>query len=290
MPRVSESCDGEDRAIAGTEDTQSFRTVEPEPPPPPPPGPPPSVLDDLWRWLALLAILAVAAFLVWFFAFHGRSHATSTVPAVVAQKESPAIRRLTHDGYDVRAIRQPLAAPRGTVASQSPGGGSQLPRGSTVTIHVSLGRAKVPPAATTARATTAATTTATAPAASVPDVTGQTAAAGAGQVEAAGFVAQTDPVEGGGTAGSIVQESPPGGTQARAGQTVTLGVAVGASRPEVRIPDVTGQAAAAARAALLQATLTVKTAYAKGKTGVVLSQTPTGSAPAWTQVTVTVGR
>jgi hypothetical protein len=53
---------------------------------------------------------------------------------------------------------------------------------------------------------------------------------------------------------------------------------------------VTGQTAAAARAALLEAKLTVRTTYKQGKTGVVLGESPTGSAPAWTQVTISVGR
>jgi beta-lactam-binding protein with PASTA domain len=115
-------------------------------------------------------------------------------------------------------------------------------------------------------------------------------ASGAGQVEAAGFVAETDPVQAGGTPGSVVQESPPGGTQAKTGETVTLAVAVGSSRETVQIPDVTGQPAAAARAALLDAKLTVRTTYREGRAGVVLAQSPTGSAPAYTQVTIAVGR
>src|SRR5439155_2699664 len=127
-------------------------------------------------------------------------------------------------------------------------------------------------------------------ASAVPDVTGQTADAGAGQVEAAGFVAETDPVEGGGTAGSITQQSPPGGTQGKAGETVTLGVATGSSRPAVQIPDVVGKAAADASTALLQAKLTVRTTYKQDKTGVVLGESPTGRARAWTQVTISVGR
>jgi serine/threonine-protein kinase len=114
-------------------------------------------------------------------------------------------------------------------------------------------------------------------------------AAGAGQVEAAGFVAETDPVQGSGTPGSIIQESPPGGTQGKVGETVTLGVAVPSSPPSVTIPDVTGKTAAEARAALLQAKLTVRTTYTSGKAGVVLGESPTGSAPAYTQVTISVG-
>jgi serine/threonine-protein kinase len=144
---------------------------------------------------------------------------------------------------------------------------------------------------TTQTQTTTKTTTAAAPTSQVPDVTGQPMAAGAGQVEAAGFVAETDPVTGGGgTPGSIVQESPPGGSQAKAGETVTLGVSVPGNRPAVQIPDVSGQTAGQARATLLQAKLTVRTIYKSGKAGVVLAESPTGSAPAYTQVTISVGK
>jgi serine/threonine-protein kinase len=292
------------------EDTQRFQTIEVEEhrPPPPPPGPPPSFLADVWPWLALLALLAVVGLLVWLFVFHNRHHAKHVVPAVVGLQQPVAVARLRHAGYSVKVVLTAVRKkqPRGVVASQAPGGGSQLPAGATVALAVSNGHVlKAPPPVTTtpvttttgATTTTQTTTTATrvttavaAPAAQVPDVTGQDMAAGAGQVEAAGFVAETDPVEGGGTAGSIVQESPPGGTQGKAGETVTLGVAVPASRPSAHIPDVTGQTAAQARAALLEAKLTVKTVYKKGKTGVVLDESPTGSAPAYTQVTISVGR
>jgi len=279
------------------DDTQSFQTVDPEAPPPaaPPPqrsGPPPGLIDDVWPWLGLLALLAVAGLLVWLFLFRGNHHESHVVPAVAGLRERVAIGRLQNKGYSVKSIHEPMKRPAGVVGSQVPGAGSQLPTSQTVVIHVSNGKAPpTRPATTTAsRTTTKQTTTAAAPTSAVPDVTGQTAAAGAGQVEAAGFVAQTDPVEGAGTPGAITQESPPGGTQAKAGETVTLGVAVGPNRASVQIPDVTGQTAAAARAALLQAKLTVRTTYRQGKTGVVLGQSPTGTAPAWTQVTIAVGR
>jgi beta-lactam-binding protein with PASTA domain len=62
----------------------------------------------------------------------------------------------------------------------------------------------------------------------------------------------------------------------------------------VQVPNVVGQKAASARAALLAAKLTVRTEFKKSGTkriGVVLSQSPTpgGSAPAYTQVTIVVG-
>jgi beta-lactam-binding protein with PASTA domain len=287
------------------EDTQSFQVVdterheaiEEERSVPPAPGPPPpGSFWDVGPWLALLGVVVVAGLVVWFFLFHNRDHTRHVVPAVVGLQQQVAVARLKRAGYSVKvvltAVRQ--KQPRGVVTSQEPGGGSQLPSGSTVSLGVSNGRVlKAPPPATTTSApttTTRVTTTVAAPTSQVPDVTGQDMAAGAGQVEAAGFVAETDPVQGGGTAGSIVQESPPGGTQGKAGETVTLGVAVPSNPPATSIPDVTGQTAAAARAALLEAKLTVKTVYKSGKAGVVLGESPTGSATAYTQVTISVGK
>jgi serine/threonine-protein kinase len=286
------------------DDTQAFQAVdtqrheaiaEERVAAPPPSGPPPRALfDDVWPWLALLGILAVAGLLVWLFVVRGNHHAKHVVPAVVGMRQQAAISRLTKAGYNVKAIVGPSKKPSGVVASQRPGGGSQLPKGSTVTLHVSNGKAAAAPPVTTAQAQTTTkqtTTAAAAPTSQVPDVTGQPMAAGAGQVEAAGFIAETDPVTGGGgTPGSVVQESPPGGSQAKAGETVTLGVSVPGNRPAVQIPDVTGQTAAQARAALLQAKLTVRTTYKSGKAGVVLAESPTGSAPAYTQVTIAVGK
>jgi eukaryotic-like serine/threonine-protein kinase len=272
-------------------DTQAFEPVGPGGPPPSAGPPPRALLDDVWPWLALLGILAVAGLLVWLFVFRGHHHKRHVVPSVVGLQQQAAIRRLTGDGYNVKAIVGAARKPRGIVASQIPGGGSQLPKGATVTLHVSNGQAVTQPATTTtATTTTQATTTTAAPTAAVPAVTGQDMVSGAGQVEAAGFVAETDPVQGGGTPGSIVQENPSAGTQAPAGGTVTLSVATPASPPSTQIPDVTGKTAAEARAALLQAKLTVKTTYASGKAGVVLRESPTGTAPAYTQVTISVGK
>jgi serine/threonine-protein kinase len=284
------------------EDTQSFQVVDTErhevvaPGPPPPVARPPSFAADIWPWLLLLLLLAVAAFVVWFFVFHNRHHTKHVVPAVVGLQQQVAVARLKRAGYSVKIVVTAVRkqTPRGRVTAQRPGGGSQLPAGSTVALTVSNGHLlKAPPPTTTTRAattTTRVTTTAPAPTSQVPDVTGQDMAAGAGQVEAAGFIAETDPVQGSGTPGSIIQESPPGGTQGKAGETVTLGVAVPSSPPTVTIPDVTGKTAAEARAALLHAKLTVRTSYKSGKAGVVLGKSPTGSAPAYTQVTITVGK
>jgi eukaryotic-like serine/threonine-protein kinase len=271
-----------------TEITGSYRARRPGPPPQRPPGPPPGLIRDIWPWLGLLGLLVLAGLLVWVFVLRDRHH-RHVVPAVVGLRRGPAIRRLTEDGYSVTAILGPSAKPNGIVVSQKPGGGSQLPRGERVAIHVSNGRpvgvTTTTTAATTQRTTTAATT-------AVPGVVGQDLASGAGQVEAAGFVAETDPVTGSQQPGQIVSETPTG--EAPAGSTVQLAVAVGADRPQRSVPGVVGRTASDARAALVDAQLTVRTEYRsapKKDVGNVLAQSPSGgTVPAYTQVTITVGR
>jgi len=225
------------------------------------------------------------------------------VPAVVGLPQQRAVAELTGRGFNVKAIVGPSKRPRGIVASQIPGGGTRLATGQTVTLHVSNGRpvAAVPTTTTattttTTTATTATGQTSTAPGASapVPDVVGQDDASGAGQVEAAGFVAETDPVSGSGAPGSIMAENPAAGADAQVGSIVRLDVATGSSRPAVQVPNVVGQKASSARGALLASKLTVRTDFKKGpakSVGVVLSQSPAagGSAPAYTQVTIVVG-
>jgi eukaryotic-like serine/threonine-protein kinase len=279
--------------------TQSFQVVEDEPAPPPAGPPPGAWLDDVWPWLAVLAGLAVAAFLVWFFVFRDRGTSHHVVPAVVGLQQQAAISKLTGEGYAVKAFLVASQKPQGIVAAQSPGGGSQLPKGSTVTIHVSNGRTPpttvttattVTATATTATTTTAPTTTVAAPNAQVPDVTGEDLPTATGDVEAAGFVPDTQPVDSGGPAGTVAQQNPSGGGQAPAGSAVTLDIVLPANRPGVQVPNVVGKSAADARAALAQAKLTFTTGYKSGKAGVVLAQSVTGTAPAYTQVGLTVGR
>lgn len=274
------------------EDTQAHEVVRPRPPrrAAPPPGPePPPLARDLWPWLLALALLVAAGVLVWLLVFRDGSSSAGgpTVPAVVGLPQRQAIGRLTGQGFDVRAVVGPARAPRGIVASQEPGGGSRLDRGGTVLLHVSNGHVVRARPATTAGTTTAAPPPVSA---AVPAVTGQDDASGAGQVEAAGLVAETAPADASAAAGTIVAQDPAAGASAKAGSVVRLSVATGSSRPAQQVPDVVGKTAATARAALLEAKLTVRTTYRKGKRGVVLAQTPRGgSLPAYTQVTIAVG-
>jgi serine/threonine-protein kinase len=296
-----------------TEITQSFDPVQPPPPAEPPPGPPPAgppppgppgppraLIDDVWPWLALLLLIVVGGLLVWLFVLRDSNTKSNTVPAVVGMPQQQAFDLLQKKGCSVRAIIEPANKPRGIVVSQAPSPGTRIDKGCTVTLHISNGRPLTVTTAptTTARATTTATTTtSTTPAAqvTVPDVTGQDMVTASGQIEAAGFVPETQPVESANQqSGQVVAQDPPAGTQAPAGSTVVLQVAVSGQQPVKQVPDVLGQKAAAARQALLQAGFTVKTELQKSpanRLGVVVAQRPAGGTtqPQYTQVTITVG-
>ena len=285
-------------AIANeTNITASHERVPPPagPPTPPPGGRPPRFLaDDVWPWLAALGILVFAGLLVWIFVLRDNGNGGKIVPAVVGMQQQQAIAKLTADGFSVNAIVAPADKPRGIVVSQSPGGGSRIGKNQKVTLRISNGHpiTATTTATTTTTATETATTTTTTTQAeqiAVPDVSGQDLKSATGQIEAAGFVAETDPVTDSATEGSVSQQDPAAGTQAPAGSIVRLSVAVGSNPSPTNVPNVVGQKASAARATLVGAKLTVKTVYKKGKVGIVLAETPTGSVPAYTQITITVG-
>lgn len=290
---MTESRAGITRSIA--DQTEITQDIPPAGPPPPAPGPPGFLLRDAWPWLALLGVLAVAGLLVWLFVFDDRNERGPLVPSAVGLPQQQAVAELTGRGFDVKAIVGPGKRPRGIVVSQAPGGGTRHAAGQAVTLHVSNGQPVTTTTATTAPTTTASTTqTAPGATARVPNVVGQDDVSGAGQIEAQGFVAETDPVTASGTPGSIVGENPAAGTNASIGSVVRLDVAAGSNRPAVQVPNVVGQKAASARAALLAAKLTVRTDFKQTpqkSVGVVLTQSPAagGPAPAYTQVTIVVG-
>jgi eukaryotic-like serine/threonine-protein kinase len=207
-------------------------------------------------------------------------------------QQQQAIAKLTADGFSVNAIVGPADKPRGIVVSQIPGGGSRVGKNQKVTLHISNGRSltQTTTATTTTTSTqTSTTTTATTQQIAVPDVSSQDLKSATGQIEAAGFVAETDPVTDSATEGTVTQQDPAAGTQAPAGSIVRLSIAVGSNRPSTSVPNVVGQKASAARATLVADKLTVKTVYKRGKIGIALAETPTGSVPAYTQIALTVG-
>jgi serine/threonine-protein kinase len=129
--------------------------------------------------------------------------ATRPVPDVRGQSEADARAALARAGFAVNTSSQTSStASPGTVISQTPGPGTQLPPNSTVQLVI-------------ARAPTTA---------SVPNVTGQTASAATAALRAAGFgVAQTSKdVRDQAKDGVVLSQSPHGNNQANKGSTVTI--------------------------------------------------------------------
>jgi serine/threonine-protein kinase len=286
--------------VAREEEWPAAAAGPPPPVPPPDAAPPPPLqgpprgwlaVENPWPWL-LLVLLPVAALLIWLFLIRGHSDRT-TVPRVVGLTQPAAIKKLNDAGFDVTAVRRPGKAPAGVVFAQKPGAGSQLKKKQTVTIDVSNGVAPKPSATSPTTTAKTATTTPAAPTVTVPDITGKAQAEAGAAIETLGLVPDSYPADAADPAGTVVSQDPAAGAKLPAGKSVRLNVSTGGgSQQSVKVPNVTGQKAADARAKLWAAELTVRTVYEKGAAGVVLRQQPAGGgqAAAFSQVTLTVGR
>ncbi|MGY1608769.1 MULTISPECIES: Stk1 family PASTA domain-containing Ser/Thr kinase [unclassified Geodermatophilus] len=126
--------------------------------------------------------------------------------------------------------------PAGAVTGFDPEPGTELRRDQPVTVSVSLGRAPV----------------------GVPNVVGQGADAAQANLEDLGFtVVRTEGRSADVATGAVMAVSPAPGQEAPYGSEVTIQVSIGV--PQVTVPDVTGQRAADATAALEAAGLQVTT-------------------------------
>jgi beta-lactam-binding protein with PASTA domain len=119
---------------------------------------------------------------------------------------STAVKRLRDDGLQplVRSVYS--TKPSGIVAAQKPGPGTQVAKGSTVTLDVSKGQ----------------------PAKPVPDVVGQSATQAVSLLKAAGFGATPVQVPSPETKGNVIAQKPKAGEKAQPGTKVRLNVSSGA--------------------------------------------------------------
>jgi beta-lactam-binding protein with PASTA domain len=206
-----------------------------------------------WIAGAVLLALAVAAVLVVLLV---PSKSQVTVPVVTGQTQAVATARLSAAG--LTAVPTPAASaavPTGVVFGETPPHGSAVDRGTRVTILVSTGPGV----------------------AELPDVKGLTSAEAMRRLTKAGFKpsiqnqsSTTVP------AGKVISTEPSADTEAQAGSPVTVLVSTGPA--QVRVPEVTGQSEAEAKASLRAAGLepgTVTKQEASGTaSGTVLSQSP----------------
>jgi beta-lactam-binding protein with PASTA domain len=255
-----------------------------------PPGPrPPWWRDNVWFWLALLGVVALLIVLIAILAARDdKQRSGAAVPDVVGLRQARAVAVLERAGYDADPSRTPNAEPRGIVVDQDPDAGIALAPGGTVAIVVSSGPEVV---------TTVETVTEPAATVAVPDVVGEDHVAAGATVDGRDLIADSYPVESGEARGTVVSQSPTGGTEVAPRTHVRLDVAVGpGERPTAIVPDVTGPNEVEARATAREAGFTVRTIGRPAPTpeerGEVILQRPAAGteAPVLTQIRLYVGR
>ncbi|MEI6448168.1 MAG: PASTA domain-containing protein, partial [Actinomycetes bacterium] len=139
-----------------------------------------------------------------------------SVPSVVGQNVDDARSALMAAGLVVSTTKQQTTdQPEGTVLSQDPSGGTSVEKGSTVTLAVAVAPPKV----------------------AVPDVLGRTQADAVARIRSAGFVATVvtvEPPAAGCTDadfGNVVDQDPPGDSQADKGSRVKISICTDPGTP-----------------------------------------------------------
>jgi serine/threonine-protein kinase len=200
-----------------------------------------------------------------------RGPASTAVVNVEGLTASQALSRLRAAGFKPSTRSQASSTvASGHVIGTDPAAETVVQVGSPVTVFVSSGPAPV----------------------HVPDVTGQSQSAAEAALTGAGLSVGTVTKRTSSTQapGTVISQSPSGGTAVPAGGKVNLTVAQAPT--EVSVPNVVGKSEALAAAALGSAGFTPKTATTptseEAKVGVVLNQSPAGGAHARKGATVTI--
>jgi beta-lactam-binding protein with PASTA domain len=196
------------------------------------------------------------------------------LPNVVGMTGAQAVAKLQSLGLRPTTQSQPSAQVKpGVTISTDPTAGTDVQIGSAVTVAVSSGPQQ----------------------ASVPEVVGSTEAEAKSTLKAAGLKVGTvtQQPSSAQTPGTVLTQSLTAGTMVKAGETVSLTVAQ--APKEVAVPEVVGQNATQAAAALGQAGFNAKSVSRSvedpTQVGVVLGQSPAGGrmAPRGATVTIAVG-
>jgi beta-lactam-binding protein with PASTA domain/tRNA A-37 threonylcarbamoyl transferase component Bud32 len=127
------------------------------------------------------------------------------VPDVKGLDQVDATQRLADAGFRVaKTLADSATVPAGQVIRTQPAAGTEAPKDSTVTLVVSSGPKQV----------------------TVPDVVGQDQAAASSAIQGADLQVNVVTVTSPGSVGKVISQTPPGGTKANAGSTVTITVGV----------------------------------------------------------------
>ncbi len=199
---------------------------------------------------------------------------TASIPDLTGKPRSVARKTLLDLG--MRIAEQRTASDdikQNRVVATRPAAGQSVDKGTTVTLVISSGKARV----------------------KVPDVTGRNDQDARDELETLGFTVSVKKVEDAEKdPGTVLSQDPAGGATLAKGSTVTLTVAK--EPPKVDVPDVTGHTEKFARDALKRAGFEVNVTDGDAPTpdddGMVLSQDPAGGGQEkkGATVTITVGR
>jgi serine/threonine-protein kinase len=185
-------------------------------------------LAIIWSIIGGVVVLAVAAFLVWFFLFRAQPTAMATVPTIQSGMSETLIEeRITDAGFKFKAADDNNSTqPKGTFTKQSPKGGTKAAVGSTVTVWFSTGPVS----------------------SKIPDVSGMTQEEATSALQSAGFSVGSTTSEMSGTIEKdhVTRTDPAAGTSQTKGTSVIIYISTGM----MKVPDVTGQPQADAQKAL----------------------------------------
>ena len=215
------------------------------------------------------------------------------VPNVVGQPRASAVASIRGAGLVPEAFTVPSTQPKGTVVAQRPRAGTRVPRGSKVRLNLSNGRSTggVPPPPPPPPPPPAATRVA------VPDVTGQAQEAAQRRLNVAGLKSGVVYVPSDQPQGTVVSQSPSGGTTVKRGSRVQLNASLGPNPgTQKTVPNVVGMNPQQASSRLTSAGFKVQRLAQKvsvqSQNGVVVDEQPAGGrkAPAGSTVTIYVGK
>jgi serine/threonine-protein kinase len=218
------------------------------------------------------------------------------VPQVVGQSQGSAVNALT--GVGLKPVLQNVgsAKPAGTVVAQKPKAGSEVDKGSKVTLNISTGTG---PATTTtvATATTPGATTTTAANVRAPRVVGLAETPALRRLNVLGLLPTVVFQRSDQPAGRVLSQSPAAGSSLRRGSRVRMVVSTGPNpQPATSVPDVTGQDQATAadnlRSAGFRVLVLNRPTTNQGQDGVVVEQQPHAGSntPAGSLVAILIGR
>jgi serine/threonine-protein kinase len=254
-------------------------TTRPVPPPAPPAGyygyeGPPRRRRPIWPWVLSILLLAAAGAAAWFAYTKIQDQLAAnkpvSVPFVKGIDEQLAVTKIHNAGLIPQVSRETSeSVPRGKVIDQSPVAGTKVQKSQTVAITVSKGK----------------------PTVAVPAVVGKSQNDAISTLVNAGL--QADPVvqvHSSQPSGTVTGQDPPAGRVVTKGSKVRINVSSGPAN--VDVPSVIGLPYDQASAALQNDGFAVKRTDVDSNQpkGTVVDQSPSGSAPPGSAITLSVSR